>query len=77
MYHWDYERRRFAAMDAQNRLNAEAAEEARRSYQLGDNRRLLLFMLAVIFFKPFAEYCIDLYNTFAGYAQSLGALFAL
>ena len=75
MHHWDYERRRSLLMDAQNRLNDEAAEEARRSYQPGDNRRLLLFMLVVIVFETFVEYCIDLYNTLAGYAQSLGKLF--
>lgn len=38
---------------------------------------LLVFMPVVIFFKPIAEYFIDLYNTLAGYVHSLGALFGL
>lgn len=77
MYPWDEGRRRAAAADMQDRMNREIAEKAKLISGPGDNRRFLVFVLAIIFFKPFAEYCIDLYNTLAGYAQSLGALFGL
>lgn len=76
MHHpWQDDRRRVAAMDAQNQLNDEMAKQARAESKKAGGFGYLLFILAVIFFKPFAEYCIDLYNTLAGYAQSVGALF--
>ena len=71
---WQDDRRRFAAMDAQNRLNEEMAENDRAESKKGGGFGYLVFMVAFIFFKPFAEYCIDLYNTLAGYAHSLAAL---
>lgn len=75
MYPWDDDRRRASAIDMQNLMNDELAEKARQSLKPGDNRRFLVFMLAVIFFKPFAEYCISLYDEIAAYVQNLGALF--
>lgn len=72
---WQDDRRRIAAMDAQNRLNEEMAENDRSEAKKGGGLGVLLFIGAVIFFKPFAEYCIDLYNTLAGYAQSVGSMF--
>ena len=72
---WQDDRRRFAAMDAQNRLNEEMAESDRAEAKKGSGFGYLVFMAAVIFFKPFADYCIDLYNTLAGYAQSIGGMF--
>lgn len=68
------DRRRFAAMDAQNQVNQEMAEQARVDSEKGGGFGCLMSMLTVIFFKPFAEYCIDLYDTLAGYAHSLAAL---
>lgn len=68
------DRRRSAAMDAQNQVNEEMAEQARVDAKEGGSFGSLMFMLAVIFLKPFAEYCIDLYDTLAGYAHSLAAL---
>ena len=75
MHPWDDDRRRFAAMDAQNRLNEEMAERDRAESEKGGGFGYLLFIVAVIFFKPFAEDCIDLYNTLAGCVRSLGNLF--
>ncbi|WP_156408377.1 MULTISPECIES: hypothetical protein [unclassified Ensifer] len=75
MYPWDEDRRRAAAIDMQNRLNEPMAEKAKQSVKPGDNRKFLVFMVVVIFFKPFAEYCIHLYNTLAGYVHSLGSVF--
>jgi hypothetical protein len=72
---WQDDRRRFAAMDAQNQLNEEMAEQARAESKKGGGFGYLAFILVVIFFKPFAEYCIDLYNTLAGYVHSLGNVF--
>lgn len=70
---WQDDRRRFAAMDAQNRLNEEMAESDRAKAKKGGGFGYLLFIGAVIFFKPFVEYCIDLHNTLAGYAHNLAA----
>ncbi|WP_312420687.1 hypothetical protein [Shinella sp.] len=74
---WQDDRRRFAAMDAQNRLNEEMAENDRVEAKKGGGFGYLVFMVAVIFFKPFAEYCIDLYNMLAGYAHSLASVFGV
>ncbi|CAK7261646.1 MULTISPECIES: hypothetical protein [unclassified Shinella] len=74
---WQDDRRRSAAMDAQHRHNEEMAESDRTETKKGGGFGYLVFMVTVIFFKPFAEYCIDLYNTLAGYAHSLAALFGL
>ena len=72
---WQDDRRRFAAMDEQNRLNEEMAESDRAESKKGGGFGFLVFIVAVIFFKPFAEYCIAYYDTLAGYAHSVGALF--
>ncbi len=75
MHPWNDPRRYQAALHQQAQINEEAAKHARAESKKGGGFGYLVFILAVIFFKPFAEYCIDLYNTLAGYAQSLGALF--
>lgn len=75
MHPWNDPSRYQAALHQQAQINEEAAEHARAESKKGGGFGYLLFILAVIFFKPFAEYCIDLYNMLAGYAQSLGALF--
>lgn len=72
---WQDDGRHFAAMDAQNRLNEEMAESDRAEAKKGGGFGYLLFIGAVIFFKPFVEYCIDLYNTLAGYAHNLATAF--
>lgn len=75
MHPWNDPSRYQAALHQQAQINEEAAEQARAESKKGGGFGYLLFLVAVIFFKPFAEYCIDLYNTLAGYAQSLGAMF--
>ena len=77
MRNLDEARRLNGAMHEQIRINEEIAEQSQSDAKPGEARWAILFMLVVIFLKPFAEYCIDLYNTLAGYAQSLGALFGL
>lgn len=73
MYEWDAERRRAAAIDAQHHVNEEIAARSK-TVEPGDNGKLLLVLVAVIFFKPLAEYCIELYNTLTGYAHCLAVL---
>lgn len=77
MNHWGDNRRYQAALHQQAQINEEAAAHGRAVAKKGGGFGFLMFMIAVIFFKPFAEYCIELYDTLAGYAQSLGALFGL
>lgn len=77
MNHWGDDRRYQAALHQQAQINEEAAEHARAESKKGGSFGFLVFMVAVIFFKPFAEYCIGLYDTLAGYARNLGALFGL
>lgn len=75
MNHWGDDRRYQAALHQQAQINEEAAAHGRAVAKKGGGFGFLMFVLAVIFFKPIAEYFIELYNTLAGYAQSLGALF--
>lgn len=76
MHHpWQDDRRRFAAMDAQNQLNEEMAKQARAESKKGGGFGFLVFMAAVIFFKPIAEYFIELYDTLADYAHGIGVMF--
>lgn len=72
---WNDSRRYQAALHQQAQINEEAAEQARTESKKGGGFGYLVFIIAVIFFKPFAEYCIDLYNTLGGYAHSLAAAF--
>ena len=74
---WNDPRRYQAALHLQAQANDEAAEQARTESGKSSGVGLLVFMPVVIFFKPIAEYFIDLYNTLAGYVHSLGALFGL
>ncbi|WP_457661953.1 hypothetical protein [Sinorhizobium medicae] len=75
MHPWNDTRRYQAALHQQAQINEEAEEHARAESKKGGGFGYLLFIVAVIFFKPFAEYCIDLYNTLAGYVHSLGSVF--
>ena len=74
MHPWQDDRRRIAALDEQNRINEEMAEADRAEGRTGGGLRYLLFMLAIIFFKPFAEYCIELYNTVGGYLHGIAGM---
>ena len=74
MNHWGDERRYQAALHQQAQINEEAAEQARAESKKGGGFGFLVFMVAVIFFKPFAEYCIDLYYKLCGYAHSLASM---
>ncbi len=74
MNHWGDDRRYQAALHQQAQINEDVAERGRAEAQKGGGFSFLLFILAVVFFKPFAEYCIDLYNTLAEYVHGLGAL---
>lgn len=75
MHPWNDPSRYQAALHQQTQINEEAAEHARAESRKGGGFGYLVFMVAVVFFKPFVEYCIDLYNTLAGYAHSLPAIF--
>jgi hypothetical protein len=78
MYPSDDARRQQAAFQEQARISEEVAERDRAELRKrGGGLGFIIFMAIVIFFKPIAEYFIDLYNTLAGYAHSLGALFGL
>lgn len=75
MNHWGDDRRYQAALHQQAQINEDVAERGRAEAKKGGGGfSFLLFIVAVVFFKPFAEYCIDLYNTLAGHVQSFGAL---
>lgn len=75
MRNLDEARRLNGAMHEQIRINEEIAEQSKSDGKPGEAKWAVVFILVVIFIKPFADYCSDLYNTLAGYAQSLGALF--
>lgn len=75
MRNLDEARRLNGAMHEQIRINEEIAEQSKSDSKPGEAKWAVFFILVVIFIKPVADYCIDLYNTLAGYAQSLGALF--
>jgi len=74
MRYWGDDRRYHAALHQQAQLNEEAAARDRNEAKKGGGFAFLMFVLAVIFFKPFSEYYIDLYDALAGYAHSLAAL---
>ncbi|WLR95372.1 hypothetical protein [Shinella zoogloeoides] len=74
MHPWDDPRRYHAALHQQAQINKEAAERDRLAAKKGGGFGCLVFLLVVLFFKPLAEYCVDLYKTLAGYAHSLAAL---
>lgn len=75
MNHWGDHRRYQTALHQQAQINEEAAEHACAESKKGGGFGFLVFIVAVIFFKPFAEYWIALYDTLAGYAHSVGNLF--
>ena len=75
MRNLDEARRMNGAIQEQMRINDEIAEQSKSGAKPGEAKWAILFILLVIFIKPFAEYCIDLYNTLAGYAHSLAAAF--
>ena len=78
MYPSDDARRQQTAFQEQARISEEVAERDRAELRKsGGGLGFIIFMAIVVFFKPIAEYCIDLYNTLSGYAHSLGALFGL
>ena len=74
MRYWGDDRRYHAALYQQAQINEKAEARDRHEAKKGGGFAFLMFVLAIIFFKPFAEYCIDLYDTLAGYAHSLAAL---
>lgn len=74
MHPWQDDRRRFAAIDEQNRINEEMAEADRSDAGRRGGLGYLLFIGAVIFFKPAAEYCIELYNTIASYLSGIAGV---
>ncbi|WP_159952637.1 hypothetical protein [Rhizobium sp. 18065] len=49
-------------------VNKEIQEKSTRNAK-GGTLGFSLFIVAVIFFKPIAEYCIELYNTAAAYVH--------
>ena len=75
MHPWNDPRRYQAALHQQAQINEEAAEHARAESRKGGGFGFLVFMAVVIFFKPIAEYFIELYDTLAGYAHSIGVMF--
>ncbi len=78
MYPWDDARRQQAAFQEQARIGEEVAErDSAELRKTGGGLGFIVFMAILIFFKPIAEYFINLYNTLAGYAQSLGTLVGL
>ncbi|RWX74883.1 hypothetical protein EPK99_23650 [Neorhizobium lilium] len=77
MHPWEDDRRRFGAIDEQKRINEEMARDDRRSGGSRGGVGYLLFIVAVIFFKPFAEFCVELYNNIAGHVHHIGTLIGL
>jgi len=74
MHPWQDDRRRFAAIDEQNRLNEELAGADRSGAKPRGGVGYLLFLGAIIFFKPFAEYCIEVYGSATSYLHGLTAM---
>lgn len=75
MHPWQDDRRRFAAIDEQNRINEEIAEAGRSGGTSRGGVGYLLFLGAVIFFKPLAEYCIEIYGSATAYLHGIAAMF--
>lgn len=76
MQNLDEARRLNGAMHEQIRINEEIAEQSKSDAKPGEAKWAILFIAFVILIKPIADYCIDLYNTLAGYAHSLAAVLA-
>ncbi|WP_139015848.1 hypothetical protein [Ensifer aridi] len=74
MHDWDEARRYNGALQEQIRINEEIAESSKADARPGEAKWVVLFLLAVIFFKPAAEYCIELYNTIAGYLSGIAGV---
>ncbi|MCW0001472.1 hypothetical protein OE766_24940 [Pararhizobium sp. YC-54] len=74
MREWDESRRRNAAVYEHTRISEEIAEQTRDNAKSMGNTGYLLFIVAVIFFMPFAESCIELYNTLAGYLHGIAGM---
>lgn len=75
MHPWQDDRRRFAAIDEQNRINEELAEAGRSGGRPPGGVGYLLFLGAVIFFKPLAEYCIEIYDSATTYLHGIAGIF--
>lgn len=70
----DEARRYGGALQEQIRINEEIGESSKPNAKPGETKWVVLFVLAVIFFKPFAEYCIELYGSASSYLHGLSAM---
>ncbi len=77
MQHWGDNRRYTAALQEQEHVNEELAERARSESKKGGNLGFLLFIVAVVLFKPFVEYCLALYGTATSYINSIAGMLGL
>ncbi len=77
MQHWGDNRRYTAALQEQEHVNEELAERAKSESKKGGNLGFLLFIVAVVLFKPFGEYCIALYGSATSYLHSITGMLGL
>jgi len=77
MRNLDEVRRLNGALQEQMRINEEVAEQSKSDAKPGEAKWAVLLLLAVVFLKPVAEYCIDLYKTAAGYVHGLADMIGL
>lgn len=70
----DEARRYGGALQEQARINEEIAKSSQPNAKPGETKWVVLFILAVVLFKPFAEYCIELYGSASSYLRGLSAM---
>lgn len=69
------EARKFGgALQEQIRINEDIAKSSNPNAKAGEAKWVVLFILAVIFFKPFAEHCIELYDSASSYVHGFSAM---
>ncbi len=73
MRNLDEARKYDGALQEQIRINEDIAKSSKPNAKPGEAKWVVLFILAVIFFKPFAEYFIELYGSATSYLHGLSA----
>lgn len=71
---WHDSRRLDGAIHEQIRINEEIAQRSKPNTIPGETKWAVLFILAVLFVKPIAEYAIEVYTAVSRYAQEIAAL---
>jgi len=70
-------RRQNAVWHETSLINHDMAAHSDATKKRGDNRFTIYVVVAIILFKPVADYCIELYSYVAGQYQDLMLFFCL